>query len=256
MMDKLDIISDLGYSYYFQFTVTPYNQSIEKGLRNKDEIVKTFCALSDRIGKDKVFWRYDPIILNDTMDIQFHREQFERLCNLLCRHTTQCTISFVDLYSKLRTEQELLRKISDEEMITLCRIISSTAKDYGILVKACCEKLTSKVPSLSEDELKIEKAHCIDKDAIEKICGYHLSINGDKNQREGCGCIESVDIGIYNTCKNGCIYCYANYSAASIDRNCERHDPSGELLMGTVGELEKVTVRKIKSHKKNQLTWL
>jgi len=241
MLDKLDIIDKLGYRYYFQFTVTPYDKSVEKGLRDKEDIVKTFCELSNRIGKDKILWRYDPIILNDGFVFAFHIEQFLRLCSKLGGYTKQCIISFVDMYPKLRAD--ILREISIDEMIELGRMISSVAKDFGITVKACCEKLIL-------SECGIEQASCIDKTLIESICGYSLDVKRDRNQRESCGCYESIDIGAYNTCKHGCIYCYANYSHASVIENCKRHDPQGELLVGRVGENDKITIRNGKSNEK------
>lgn len=243
MFDKLDIIDTLGYKYYFQFTVTPYDKYIEKGLREKEEIIKTFCKLSDKIGKEKVLWRYDPIILNDQFDFDFHKEQFAKLCSKLSKYTSHCTISFVDIYSKLKSD--LLCKISTDEMISLCKMISTTAKDFGIVVKACCEE-----PLLSQ--YGIERANCIDRELIEKICGYSLDIKRDKNQRDSCGCFESIDIGVYNTCRNGCVYCYANYSDVSVNNNCKRHNPKEKLLVGNIGDNDKITIRKVKSHKSGQ----
>ncbi|HHW47880.1 MAG TPA: DUF1848 domain-containing protein [Clostridiaceae bacterium] len=244
MLDKLDIIDELGYKYYFQFTITPYDKSVEKGLRDKDEIIKTFCELSGRIGKDKVLWRYDPIILNDGFDLKYHKERFSWLCSKLGRHTTQCIISFVNIYPKLRTD--ILREINMDEKIELVKMISSVAKNFGIMVKACCEE-----PYLYE--YGIGKAHCIDKTLIESICGYSLDIKRDRNQRDSCGCYESVDIGAYNTCRNGCIYCYANYSDVSVKNNSKRHDPEGELLIGKVSDNDKIIIRNMKTNKDRQV---
>lgn len=87
MLDKLDLIDKLGYLYYFQFTITPYDKSVEKGLRDKEDIINTFRELSCRIGKEKVIWRYDPIIINDMFDFEYHKEQFSRLCSKLGKYT-------------------------------------------------------------------------------------------------------------------------------------------------------------------------
>lgn len=244
MLDKLDAVDNLGHKYYFQFTVTPYDKSIEKGLRDKEEIIKTFCSLSQKIGKEKVLWRYDPIILTDKFDIAFHKEQFASLCSKLSNYTSCCTISFVDIYRKLKTS--LLREINQEETEELCELILTIAEDFGITVKACCEKSFLL-------RYGIGKANCIDPIVIEKICGYSLDIKRDKNQRDSCGCYESIDIGVYNTCKNGCIYCYANYNDTSLNNNCKRHNPKGSLLIGDIGENEKVTIRDVKSHKNKQI---
>jgi len=234
MLNKLVAIDRLGYKYYFQFTLTPYGKSIEKGLRDKEEIIKTFCELSDRIGRDKVVWRYDPIIINDMFDFKYHKEQFTRLCSKLGNSAKQCVISFVDIYPKLKTD--VLRVISTDEMIELGKMISSVAKDFGITVTACCENSFLY-------EYGIEQASCIDRVQIESICGYSLNIKKDKNQRNSCGCFESIDIGAYNTCRNGCVYCYANYSSVSVDNNSKRHNPEGELLIGQVRDNDKITIR-------------
>jgi len=244
MLDKLDTIDRMGYRYYFQFTLTPYGKSVEKGLRDKEELADTFCRLSVRIGKDRVVWRYDPIILNDVFDISYHREQFSRLCERLCMHTSQCVISFVDLYPKLKTD--ILREICRDEMIEAGGMLASVAKDFGISVKACCEESFL-------HECGIVRASCIDKELIEKICGYELDLKRDRNQRKACGCFESIDIGAYNTCKNGCVYCYANYSQASVTKNFKRHDPRGELLIGQVGENDKIKARDCRTNRKGWL---
>ncbi|HEY8348730.1 MAG TPA: DUF1848 domain-containing protein [Clostridiales bacterium] len=244
MLDKLDTIDSMGYKYYFQFTLTPYGRSVERRLRDKEEILKTFCELSDRIGKERVVWRYDPIILNEKFGFEYHKEQFARLCGRLAGHTDQCVISFVDKYPKLRTDA--IREISMDEMAGLGSMISSVAGDFGITVKACCEGAFLR-------ELGIEKAHCIDKALIERVCGYSIDIKKDRNQRDSCGCCESTDIGAYDTCRNGCIYCYANYSDVSVAGNIKRHDPCGELLVGRTGENDKITLREQKSNKDGQL---
>jgi hypothetical protein len=245
MLGRLDTIDEMGYRYYFQFTLTPYDRSVERGLRDKEEIIGTFCELSDRIGKERVVWRYDPIILNDTYGPEYHREQFARLCERLAGYTDQCVISFVDRYPKLRTD--VVKEIGRDEMAELASMISSAAEGCGITVKACCE-------GSFLNEYGIGQAHCIDKTLIERICGYSLDIKKDRNQRDSCGCYESVDIGVYNTCRNGCMYCYANYSDVSVARNAAKHDPNGELLVGLVGDDEKITLREPKSHKSGQLS--
>jgi len=241
MLDKLDIIDRAGYKYYFQFTLTPYDKTVEKGLREKEEIINTFCSLSEIIGNDRVVWRYDPIILNDMFDFSYHKEQYSILCSKLGKYTNQCIISFVDLYPKLRTD--IIREISTDEMIEVGQMFSSVAKDYGITLKACCEDSFL-------FEYGIGQANCIDKALIESICGYSLDLKRDRNQRKACGCFESIDIGAYNTCKNGCVYCYANYSPVSVDRNLKRHDPDGEFLIGQTGENDKIRVRDCSTKRK------
>ncbi len=241
MLDKLSLIEELGYRYYFQFTLTPYGKEIERNLREKEEILNTFRRLSDRLGSERVLWRYDPIILNNSLDVEYHTEQFDILCNKLKGYTKQCTISFVDLYHKIKND--LTRDIPEQDIQKLAGVLSETGRRYGLELRACCEKL-----DLSRHG--ILPANCIDKDTVERVCGYSIEAKEDRNQRPGCGCISSVDIGVYNTCKNGCIYCYANYSDASVTKNFLSHKPDSELLTGCVKEGEAIKNREMKSLRK------
>lgn len=245
IMPHLAAISGMGYRYYFQFTLTPYDNSIEKNLRSKEAIEETFVELSDAIGKERVLWRYDPIILNGGFTVAYHKEHFRRLCEKLHRYTGSVTISFVDTYAKLKSG--LVREAAEDEIFALGAFIGQTASDYGLIVQACCEK-TDLTP------YGINKASCIDKAVIEKICGCPLDLAADSNQRDGCGCMESIDIGAYDTCINGCVYCYANRSIDTAMQRYILHDPKGELLFGIVADCERITDRKVKSHRRNQAT--
>ncbi|PWM47414.1 MAG: DUF1848 domain-containing protein [Clostridiales bacterium] len=244
IIPHLDELDSRGYKYYFQFTLTPYSQDLEPNLRPKFEIEDTFIELSKRIGKDKVVWRYDPIILNDNLNIEYHKCHFYRLCEKLSPYTDTVTISFVDMYAKIKTP--LIRSLTDEEKSEISEFIGKTAKEFGLRAVACCEN----------DDLSlygIDRASCIDKNRIEKICDCRLDVKEDKNQRNGCGCVESVDIGAYNTCLNGCVYCYANDKFSSVKRRHDTHDPQSELLVGTVADGEEVTNRKYNSSINNQI---
>ncbi len=229
MIGKLDLLDQMGYSYYFQFTLTPYGKEIEPYLRDKRDILVTFRQLSNRLGKNRVLWRYDPIILNDTFTMDYHRRQFSYLCRELAGYTSICTISFVDRYSKLSkwVKEQVVRDITPEEMHCLAAELVEIAKPYQIELRACCETI-----DLTADGIK--PAACIDKEIMERACGHSITVKKDKSQRLNCGCFKSVDIGAYNTCRNGCIYCYANHSEASIIRNCEKHDPESPILIGNI----------------------
>ena len=248
MIDKLPLLDEMGYKYYFQFTLTPYGKDIERGVRDKTDIIKTFIQLSKAIGKNRVLWRYDPIILNDTLTVEYHSEMFEILCSQLCDYTKICIISFVDMYSKLdkAVKSNLIREITKSEMMQFAAIFSEIGRKYGIELRACSEKM-----DLSG--YGIHPASCIDKNTIEKVCGYTIDAKTDINQRPTCGCIQSIDIGAYNTCKNGCSYCYANYSDATIEINCLKHNHCSDILIGKVGADEKIMERKMKSLKNGQI---
>jgi hypothetical protein len=151
---------------------------------------------------------------------------FALLCKELAGYTERCTISFVDLYKKLnaKAKRDVIKEISFEQMHALAAAFTDIVIPYHIDLQACCEAV-----DLSMDG--ISPASCIDREVIQKVCGRNVPVKKDKNQRLNCGCMQSVDIGAYNTCRNGCIYCYANHSVASIQSNCAKHDPAAPFLI-------------------------
>lgn len=229
MMEKLPQLDAMGYHYYFQFTLTPYNRTIEHNLRDKKEIIGCFRQLSDQIGPDRVLWRYDPIILNHELTPEYHIRSFRKLCEELQGYSRLCTISFVDIYNKLsrQAKEQIVREITEEEIHSLAIILAELGVAYGFELRACCEKL-----DLSGGGIR--PASCIDREQVERIIGHNIKAQKDKSQRQDCGCFKSVDIGVYNTCLNGCVYCYANHSEASIRRNYLLHNPEAPILTGTV----------------------
>ncbi|MDF2542673.1 MAG: hypothetical protein K0S47_2391 [Herbinix sp.] len=237
-MKHLPALDQLGYQYYFQFTLTPYHNTIEKNLRDKARIIETFQELSMKLGRHRVHWRYDPIIINDELTISYHEKEFAYLCDKLKYDTKTCTISYVDLYTKINktVKENIIRDVSDEEMKKMASILAEIGHGNGVELRACSEKMNLEMYG-------IKPASCIDRATIELICGRSIKVKQDKNQREGCGCMESVDIGAYNTCKNGCIYCYANHSGESIERNTAKHNIESALLIGNLTEQDKISVR-------------
>lgn len=232
------------YTYYFQFTLNSYGKDVEKNVPSKnDVIIPAFQKLSSIIGKERVVWRYDPIILNEHYTIEYHKKYFQTLCSMLSKYTEKCTVSFVDLYrTTMRNIKPLnIRTPSNDEVIELMSYFSSVAQSEGIYIDTCAEEY-----DLSS--LGISHAHCIDKQRLERIGDYQLKIGKDKNQRGVCGCIESIDIGMYNTCENGCMYCYANYNPQIALKNHSAHNPDSSLISGEIEDNDKINERKVQSN--------
>ena len=247
MLDKLDLLTD--YMYYFQFTLNAYNQDVETGVPLKNNIVvPAFQKLSDIIGPDRVVWRYDPIFLNETYTAEYHIRYFEKLAKRLAPYTKKCTISFLDFYRN--TEKNIaglsIQKFTPEVQEFLAKNLSEIAYSYGLKMDTCAE-------GIDLQKFGIDHARCIDDRLFGKLLHCPLKVGKDKNQRLECGCIESLDIGAYNTCRNGCRYCYANYSTKAVCTNAGKHNPESPLLIGEIGPEDKITERKMHSCIENQI---
>lgn len=170
MLEKLDALA--GFKYYFQYTINPYERDIEGNLPPLEKRLETFIELSEKIGREKVIWRYDPILVNKRYGVEFHREAFAKTAEALGGHAELCMLGFIDHY---------------------------------------------------------------------------------KNQRDICRCIESVDIGTYDTCLHRCAYCYANTSGhETIGRNAGAHDKTSPMLLGNVGADSEIKEREMRSLRDDQ----
>jgi len=241
MIERLDELA--AYHYYFQFTLTGYGKDVERNVPHKKEkMIPVFQTLSEKIGREKVIWRYDPILFTEKYTPEYHLKAFEQIATALNGYTQKCVISFVDIYTKNQKNMELLGAYElDEVALTeFAKRISAIARKNGMMIGSCAERIDL-------DECGIEHNCCIDKELIEKIIGNKLKAGKDKNQRKECGCMESVEIGTYHTCKNGCKYCYANDSEERVIKNWSRYDVNSPILCGTLDESDKISERKVKS---------
>ncbi len=241
MMERLDELSD--YTYYFQFTLTSYGKDVEPGVPVKSgEVIPTFLRLADKIGPDRVIWRYDPILISQKYDACYHQEYFYEIAKRIKDHTRKCIISFLDFYKGAASRLKSLELVETDEARKreLARSLMMIAGSFGLALETCAEEM-----DLSE--YGIGHAHCIDAKLFEKLRGQPLRIEKDKNQRPTCGCFASIDIGMYDTCRNGCKYCYANHNAAAVKSNVSKHDPNSPLLSGEVGPDDVVKERAMKS---------
>jgi len=252
MIDRLGELD--AYKYYFQFSITGYGRDVEAGLPDKQKvIIPTFQKLSDMIGKEKVIWRYDPILINEKYTVDYHIRAFTKIAEALKKYTTRVVISFVDLYAKTQrnTKGLNIKDIGQDEMKTIAKTLAEIARQNGLEIESCAELIDLK-------DVGVRHGCCIDKTLIEQIIGCPLKGKKDKNQREECGCFESVEIGTYNTCKNGCRYCYANYNKDQVISQTGLYDPDSPILCGVIDEKngDKINVRKVTSLKDDQISFL
>ena len=241
MLNHLEELKE--YQYYFQFTLTSYGRDIECNVPHKKEVmIPVFQRLSDTIGKKRVIWRYDPILFTEKYTQEYHLKAFTQIATALCGYTDKCVISFVDKYAKNRKRMEEMgvQEPGEVECKQFAGKLAEIASKYDMKMSSCAEMIDLAAYG-------IEHNSCIDRKLIEELIGCRLNAQKDKNQRSECGCVESVDVGTYNTCRNGCRYCYANYSPESVAESCRCYDPESPLLCGVLTKEDKVTERKVKS---------
>lgn len=199
------------FKYYFQYTITPYGRDIEKNIPDKNEIV---IPAFKKIGADKAIWRYDPIFINDIYTWDYHIRAFSKIAETLEGFTAKAVISFIDSYRTVDLRPLNIIDLTQEQQRELAHQLSEIAAAHGIELNSCAE------------DIGIPQSCCVDG----KMFGADKP--KDRNQRGLCQCSESVDIGAYSTCRNGCAYCYANrfgFVKEAPDVNC---DLLGEPLTG------------------------
>lgn len=246
MLDRLHLLKD--YPYYVQFTLTAYGKDMEAALPSKSNVlIPAFQELSRRIGPDRLLWRYDPMILTPKYTVEYHVRYFEELARRLSGYTRSCVISFVDLYRHLGAISRDMQflPLGTAQMLALAERLSGIARRYDLSLLTCAE-------AVDLSRFGIRHGHCIDGALLERIIGQPLALSKDKNQREECGCMASIDIGMYDSCLNGCKYCYANHSPTAVHKNVQRHDPASPLLYGSIGPDDVVRDRAMASCKLQQ----
>ncbi|MDR1398148.1 MAG: DUF1848 domain-containing protein [Desulfarculales bacterium] len=249
MLDRLNDLKD--YMYYFQFTVTPYGKDVEPNLPLKaDAIISSFKRLSEKIGADRIVWRYDPILINARYQLPYHIRAFNKIAAELHDYTRKVTFSFIDEdYRGIKSNIKELSLLNFPlaARAELSSRLAEIAASHGLEIDACAEPIELQ-------QCGIKPARCIDDRLFAKLLGYPLRVNKDRTQRLKCGCAASVDIGMYNTCRNGCLYCYANYSRKAVEKNFTKHNPSSPLISGNAGTDDKISERVLKSCHETQLT--
>ncbi len=225
------------YKVLCHYTITAYGKDVEPNVPCLDDSIKTLLNLSKIIGKEKVLWRYDPILLTKKYTIQKHLEIFEYLAKQIAPHVQRCIFSFVEMYQKLNYNMPEIIPFKTEDRIKILEGIGEIAKKYNLSLQTCgtdenYEKYGIHLSGCTTVEI-LEQAHLIKYKKIKS-----------KPIRKGCHCLPSRDIGAYDTCINGCKYCYANKNPDLAKENIKLHDKNSPLLLGNIREIDKITEAK------------
>ena len=226
MVPFLPELDRLGYTYCFLYTITNYPGDIEPGSPDVIKTTQLFNELSQLLGKNRVVWRYDPLILDDRqLSISWHKENFRYLTGLLSGATEKVIVSIIDPYKQTKTglgNGTTNVSYHPDDYFELLEWMSELADQEGLIMQSCAESMI-RAP-------KVEMGACIDAYLMEKLSGKKTS-KAKHTQRKGCLCHRSIDIGAYNTCIFGCKYCYATKDHELAKRNYQQHQPDAPYIV-------------------------
>ena len=220
-----------GFRYYFQYTILGYPPQLDPKSPPVVTAVEAFRELSARLNPSRVIWRYDPIVFSGATPPAFHRENYQRLAELLRGYTTRSVVSIVDRYRK--TERRMQALAGTPAALQPCAGRNAGGGDaadcrFGRGQRHGDRQLREPIDL---QPFGIRPGKCIDEGIIARACGVTISPRKDPAQREHCGCVVSRDIGMYDSCVYGCRYCYATSSFEQAKLHLDRHDPMSASLI-------------------------
>lgn len=235
MLNRLDEISH--FNQFWFVTITPYSKDIEPNVPKVKEVIRSFQELSKKVGRKKVVWRYDPIIVNKRWPVEKHLLAFKLIAKQLEGYTTTCVISFVDLYQKTQRNFPGIEAVDLSVQDQLVAKIVAIAQEHHLKVQTCHE-------GDRWQEYGVDVSGCMTPAVLERALEVKLEFGKKAQARPGCDCLIGGDIGAYDTCLHGCLYCYANANSTKVINNYQAHDPFAPLLSGQLEkdcQIKKVT---------------
>lgn len=236
--NPIPILNDLNkikIPYLFQITITPYKRDIEPNVPSKKEVLEAVKKISQAIGKENVSVRYDPIFLSEKYNITYHIKAFKKLCMLLNGYVETIIVSFLDEYKNVLKNKNVLqyRKFTEEDYKIIGKNFSKIAKLNNMKIQTCFE-------NRNLTEYGFTKGECLSHELAYRLTGKKYK----SWKARKCNCVEMVDIGVYNSCKHFCKYCYANYDEKVVNNNFKNHDVNSSLLIGNLEDDDIIKTRK------------
>lgn len=234
----LNHLKEIDKPILFHVTLTPYKKDIEPNVPDKTLIIEAIKKVSETIGIDNLYVRYDPIFLSDKYNIEYHKKAFEKMCSLLDGYVNKIIVSFIDEYKNVRNNEKTIcyRALTEEDYKAIGTCFSESARNHNMTVQTCFE-------DRNLVEYGFIKGECLSHELAYKITGKKYK-NWTARKEKKCNCVQMVDIGDYNSCKHFCKYCYANYDEKKVNNSFNNHDPNSSVLIGTIQDNDIIKVRK------------
>lgn len=229
-------LKEIDKPILFHVTLTPYKKDLEPGVPDKEKVIEAIKKITEIVGIENIYVRYDPILLNEKYSLDYHIRAFDGLCERLNGYVKHIIVSFVDDYKNVRNNKDYLKLIefTKNDFKEIGKHFSKSAKKYNMTVQTCFE------------EENLVEYGFINRDCVDANLAFRLTgkTKFKKWKARGCNCIEMVDIGVYNSCSHFCKYCYANYDEEKVACNRKLHNPESSLLIGKLEKDDIIKVRK------------
>lgn len=271
MIRHLHLLDQIGLNYYFQFTLNNYEkEGFEPNVPPLENRIETFRHLSQLIGKEKVIWRFDPLLLTEELTVFELLTRISWIGNQLISHTNKLVFSFADIlsYQKVQNNLILETEVFNKSNIELAEFNEFQKHEFALGIQRILHKwliinpdfqIATCAEAIDLQKYDISHNKCIDDKLIANLFPNDLKLMDllgikskeqtlfgkeaivkktnlkDKGQRKDCGCILSKDIGAYNTCNHLCVYCYANASPLIVRKNIKTFDSTSESILPTQG---------------------
>ena len=228
LLPHLDELERNGYRFYFLVTLMDNPREMDPRCPPLQAALRTFQTLADRIGPERVIWRYDPIVWSSLTDAGFHKRVFGQIAGRLQGYTKRCIVSMMHPYRKVKSRLTgkgiVLKTWEEKDLEDLMPSLAEKARERGMEILSCASPVDL-------ERYGIGRGKCVDDTYIRRVFGIEITQKKDPSQREACGCVVSKDIGVYDTCLFGCLYCYATSSFERAHANHRRHDAAGPSLV-------------------------
>lgn len=218
-----------NFKCLFHYTITSYEQDIEPKTYENCKMICNLKELSNIVSKDKVIWRYDPILFTkDKYTLDWHKNKLLMMSNDLCNYTNICIFSFVStIYPWVKKN---IPGIVDDLQYRSDMLNFIDKLNNGIQYQTCGHG------NVYEQYSNIGISSCTSVELLEKTFNVKCNKFKGGHYRPGCGCIPGTNVGQYNTCMNGCKYCYAARPTILLST----YDPNSPILFGTVTDDMKI----------------
>ncbi len=221
------------FNTYFHYTITAYDKDIEPNVPDIEKSIETLIKLSELVGRQRIAWRYDPILLTEKYTKILHYKTFNHIAEKISPYIDRCIFSFVEMYKKLETNMPEIILLTPKDKTEIARNIGAIAKKHNMIIQTCAT-------DENYEQYGILTSGCLTADILGRANNVKFKKLKHSGNRKNCNCMESRNIGDYDTCPNGCKYCYANQNPQIAKLNYEKHNPNSPLILGDLQETDEI----------------